>query len=553
MTTQYYNLGTYSLPISTTQKEAQVWFDRGLNWTYSYNHQEAIVCFQRTAKIDPNCAMAYWGIAYASGPNYNMPWHVFDEASRREALVNSFDATQRARAQLGNATQLEKALINALTTRYPQRQPIDDMRPWNQDFANRMRKVHATFSNSQDVCAIFAESLLNLTPWKMWNLAEGKPKEGACTYECQNVLETALSSMPNATNHPGILHCYVHLMEMSPTPEKALKAGDTLRTLCPDAGHLVHMATHIDVLCGNYKDVVYWNQRAINADFTYFHKEGANNLYTGYRLHNYHFVIYGAMLLGQLQPAIAALRGMKETTPLQVLQIQSPPMADYFESYLAMEPHVLIRFGRWEELTKMRLPEDKELFATLVANTHYGRAMAFAALGKIIDAENEKQFFLQAKENVPETRLLHNNKVQELLKIATETLEGEIAYRKGNDKQAFAHLRKAVELEDNLPYDEPWGWMQPSRHALGALLFEQGHIEEAEIAYREDLGFSGQLSRATIHPDNVWALKGLYDCLLARNDKHEIKQIKYRLNVALARADQDIKASCFCAQVAMVP
>ena len=551
MTAQYFNLGTYSLPISTPQKDAQMWFDRGLNWTFGYNHQEAITCFQNAAKIDPKCAMAYWGIAYASGPNYNMPWHVLDEDSRAKALAQSYDATQCALAECDHATSLEQALINALTARYPQRQPIDDMRPWNHNFANEMRKVFAAFSHSQDACAIFAESLLNLTPWKMWNLADGKPKEGAHTDECQKVLETAFASIPHATKHPGILHCYVHLMEMSPAPEKALKAGDTLRTLCPDAGHLVHMATHIDVLCGHYQDVIYWNQRAIEADLAYFRKEGANNLYTGYRLHNYHFLIYGGMLLGQLQPAIAAIREMKKTTPLHVLQIESPPMADYLESYLALEPHVLIRFGRWNALTEMRLPDNKELFATLVANTHYGRAMAFAALGKVTDAENEQQLFQSAQERVPETRLLHNNKVRELLKIATETLEGEIAYRKADYQQAFTHLRKAVELEDNLPYDEPWGWMQPSRHALGALLFEQGHIEAAEAAYREDLGFSEHLSRATIHPDNVWALKGLYDCLLARDEKHDIKQIKYRLDIAIARADQDIKASCFCAQVAM--
>ncbi|MEY8830769.1 hypothetical protein AB9K34_20545 [Sedimentitalea sp. XS_ASV28] len=551
MPDDYYDLGSHSCPVTTSSHEAQRWFDRGLIWTYGYNHGEAVACFQRALTHDPDCAMAHWGIAYAGGPNYNMPWEVFDDAGRAKALALAHDATQAAIALADRTSPAEQALIRALPARYPQREPIKDMHAWNHDFADAMRAAFAAAPDHLDLRTIYVEALLNLTPWQVWDLARAQPAEGAATLEAQRALEDAMAHAPEAMRHPGLLHLYVHLMEMSPFPEKALKAGDILRTLVPDAGHLIHMPTHIDVLCGQYHDVVHWNQRAIEADLKYFDREGAFNIYTGYRQHNYHFVIYGALFLGQMQPALDAVRGMAQTVPEDMLRIQSPPMADYFESYMAMEPHILIRFGRWQDAIALIPPDDPDLYRTLTATTHYARAVAFAALGRVAEAEAEEQTFLAARARVPETRLMHNNTVTDLLAIAAEMLRGEIEYRKGNFADAFAHLRRSVELDDTLPYDEPWGWMQPTRHALGALLFEQGHVAEAEIVYREDLGLGGQRSRATVHPDNVWSLKGLHDCLLARGDEVERALIKQRLDIALARADGDVAASCFCAQKAM--
>ncbi|WP_298847937.1 hypothetical protein [uncultured Ruegeria sp.] len=547
----YYDLGHYTCPISTSIPEAQLWFDRGLNWTYGYNHEEAVACFQRAAEHDPQCAMAQWGVAYAAGPNYNLPWDLQDERGRRKALSLAFDAMQKALELADTCTPVEQALIRALPARYPQRDPIEDMHPWDNDFAAAMRAAFARHSDHLDLRTIYVEALLNLTPWKMWELKTGEPAKGAATLEAQDVLEWAMANEPAAMSHPGILHLYVHLMEMSPTPEKALKAGDVLRTLVPDAGHLVHMPTHIDVLCGHYHNVVHWNEKASQADLKYYEREGAFNIYTGYRQHNYHFAIYGALFLGQLEPALRANQGLWETTPEEMLRIESPPMADFFESYMSMGPHILIRFGLWDEAKALELPSDPDLYRTLTATTHYARAIAHAATGDVINAEAEENLFLAAKECVPETRRLHNNRVIDLLEIAREMLHGEIEYRKGNFEIAFAHLRRSVELDDTLPYDEPWGWMQPTRHALGALLFEQGHTEEAEAVYREDLGLGGSLSRASIHPDNVWSLKGLHDCLKARGEEVEILQIKQRLGLALARADRIVAASCFCAQSAM--
>jgi tetratricopeptide (TPR) repeat protein len=245
------------------------------------------------------------------------------------------------------------------------------------------------------------------------------------------------------------------------------------------------------------------------------------------------------------------VRGLFETVPEEMLRIESPPMADFFESYMALEPHVLVRFGRWNEAIALQPPEDQDLWKTLTAHVHYARAIGFAALGRVAEAEAAEVEFLAAKSRMPESRLMHNNKVVDLLEVAAEMIRGEIEYRKRNFDTAYAHLHKAVNLEDTLPYDEPWGWMQPVRHALGALLFEQGHVSEAEAVYREDLGLGGQLSRATVHPDNVWALKGLHDCLEARGESVEIVHIRQKLDIALARADRAVGASCFCAQAAM--
>lgn len=548
---EYYDLGTHSCRVTTRSEQAQTWFDRGLVWTYGYNHEEAVACFQRALEHDADCAMAHWGVAYAGGPNYNMPWELFDEAGRARALALAYDATQAALNLAQGCTPVEQALIAALPARYPQRELHADMQVWNQHFADAMRAAFAGCPDHLDLRTIYVEALLNLTPWKMWDLASGAPAQGAATLEAQQVLESAMADQPGAMTHPGLLHLYVHLMEMSPFPEKALKAGDVLRTLVPDAGHLVHMPTHIDVLCGHYQNVVHWNRKAVEADLKYYQREGAFNIYTGYRQHNYHFVIYGALFLGQMEPALEAVRGMAVTVPEEMLRIESPPMADYFESYMAMEPHVLIRFGRWDELIAMSPPKDPELFRTLTATTHYARALALAATGRVAEAEAEEQVFLTAKDQVPESRLLHNNTVCDLLEIAAEMLRGEIEYRKENFAAAFDRLRRSVALDDALPYDEPWGWMQPARHALGALLFEQGHVAEAEAVYREDLGLGGALSRASIHPDNVWSLKGLHDCLKERGEAVEIVQVKQRLDLALARADRAVGASCFCAQAAM--
>src|SRR5262245_42831913 len=547
----YFDLGPYRRKVTTSSPDAQVWFDRGLNWMFGFNHGEAIKCFQHALTLDPQCAMAHWGVSYASGPNYNLPWHLYDPHGRQMALSAAYAAMQEALLHAAKASPVEKAMIDALPQRYPQREAIEDMAPWDKAYTAAMRKVFAAYPDDLEVRAIFAESIMNETPWEMWHLRSGRPADGAGTEECMAVLEYAFANIPAAWDHPGLLHLYVHLMEMSPFPQRALRAGDQLRKIVPDSGHLIHMPTHIDVLCGHYHDVLVYNQKALSTDRRFLAYADDPGVYLIYVIHNFHFAIYGAMFLGQYTAAIAAAEELIATVPEAVLRIASPPMADFLEGYLTMKQHVLVRFGKWREIIEQRLPEDQELYASNVAMLHYAKAVAHSALGNVGEAETEKALFMAAKTRVPESRRVHNNTVVDLLGVAEEMLRGELEYRKGNYDAAFAHLRRAVELDDALPYDEPWGWMQPTRHALGALLLEQGYIDEAEAVYRSDLGLDGKLSRACQHPDNLWSLHGLHECLMRRGEKAELALISQRLELAVARAEIPIKASCFCRRKAM--
>ncbi|MCW5747214.1 MAG: tetratricopeptide repeat protein [Alphaproteobacteria bacterium] len=542
----YYDLGAYTRPITTKSAEAQVWFDRGLNWVFGFNHAEAIKCFGKALEHDPRCAMAQWGIAYAAGPNYNLPWHLYDPAGKAQALAAAYDAMQAALALADGATPVEQALIRALPVRYPQREPIEDQSGWDKAYTNAMRKVYGEFRGDLDVACVFAEAIMNETPWKMWDLTTGDVAANAGTREAVALLEGLFERAPASWDHPGLLHLYVHLMEMSPFPQRALRAGDRLRELVPDAGHLVHMPTHIDVLCGNYRDVLVYNQKAIAVDRKFLAREGAMNVYALYRTHDHHFAIYGAMFLGQYAPALQAAQELIDTTPEELLRIPSPPMADFIEGYLAMKQHVLVRFGKWREIIAQELPKDRDLYCSTTAMMLYAKGLAHSVLGEIAEAEKARAAFREAKARVPDTRRVHNNTVVDLLAIAEEMLTGELEYRRGNFDVAFAHLRRSVELDDALPYDEPWGWMQPARHALGALLLEQGRLAEAEAVYRSDLGFDDKLSRACQHPDNVWSLHGLHECLTRRGDTVEAPLIKARLDLAQARADVPVRASCLC-------
>jgi tetratricopeptide (TPR) repeat protein len=543
-----YDIGRYARTVTTSSAEAQRWFDRGLNWCYGYHHEEGVACFEKALEADPNCAMAHWGIGYAAGPNYNFPWELMDPAGKAAALARAHDAAQAALALAGGVSAPERALIEALPARYPQRETLEDQSAWNDGFADAMRRAHQAHPDDLDVRAIFVEAILNRTPWRMWDLSSGEPAPGAGTLEAREVLETAFRELPGAMDHPGLLHLHVHLMEMSPHPEAALVTGDRLRELSPDMGHLTHMPTHIDIQCGHYRDAMHWNQKAIIADRKFYDRAGPLNFYSGYRIHNYHFAAYGAMFLGQYAPAIAAADELIETMPEALLRIPSPPMADFFESYVSIRQHVLIRFGKWHEIIAQVLPADQALYCNTVAMMHYAKGVAHAALGEVPAAEAEQALFRSAAQRVLRSRQLHNVPCAQLLAIAEEMLQGEIAYRRGEHDAAFAHLRAAVALEDALPYDEPWGWMQPVRHALGALLLEQGHVAEAEAVYREDLGLGGALPRAQIHPDNLWALRGLLDCLERRGERAEAALIRQRVTFAAARADTPVSVSCFCAR-----
>ncbi|AKZ59945.1 hypothetical protein SAM23877_6900 [Streptomyces ambofaciens ATCC 23877] len=541
----YYDLGTHGRSVTTSSPEAQRWFDRGLVWTYAFHHEEAVACFEAAAEADPDCAMAHWGIAYALGPNYNKPWEAFDAEELTRTVDRTHAAVELAHQKAAPATPVERALIGALRARYPQARAVDDCSVWNPPYAESMRAVQALAPHDLDVAALYADALMNLTPWQLWDLRTGRPAEGARTLEAKEVLERALAA-EGGREHPGVLHLYVHLMEMSATPEAALAVADRLRGLVPDAGHLLHMPSHLEVLCGDYRRVVSDNTAAVAADEKYRARAGAMNFYTLYRSHNYHFKIYGAMFLGQYAVALDTAERLEASVPEELLRVESPPMADWLEGFLAMRVHVLIRFGRWADILRLPLPADPRLYCVTTAMLHYARGVALSATGEIEGAEAERGLFREAVARVPESRTLFNNTCADILAIASAMLDGELEYRKGDHAAAFAALERSIALDDSLPYDEPWGWMQPTRHAYGALLLEQGRVDEAEAVYRADLGLDDTLPRALQHPGNVWALHGYHECLVRLGRAGEARIVAQQLKLASALADVPVEASCFC-------
>jgi tetratricopeptide (TPR) repeat protein len=541
----YYDLGRYHRPVETAAPEAQIWFDRGLVWAYAFNHEEAIACFERALQHDPDLAIARWGIAYAIGPNYNKAWEAFDPVDLATSLARA--RTELALAADGRASAVERGLIEALTARFPTADPDDGdaLQAGHHGYADAMVTLAGAHPDDVDVAALAADALVNITAWALWDTRTGEPAPGSRVIEAKRLLDDALTT-PAGRGHPGVLHLYLHTMEMSATPEAALPAADLLRGLVPDAGHLQHMPSHIDVLCGDYRASVASNLVAVQADRKFVDRAGPLNFYSLYRAHDLHFVVYSAMFEGRSQVALAAADELAGQLTPELLGIDSPPMADWLEAFVPLRVHVLVRFGRWAELIAEPLPADPALYCTTAATVHYGRGVAHAAMGDLDAARAERAAFAAAYATIPETRYLFNNTSRDILSVAGAMLDGEIAYREGRFEEAFDRLRLAVARDDALPYDEPWGWMQPTRHALGALLLEQDRVAEAAEVYAADLGLDPTLSRSCQHPGNVWALHGYHECLRRLGRDAEAAIIGQQLVLAAARADVPITASCAC-------
>jgi tetratricopeptide (TPR) repeat protein len=541
----YYNLGTYHRPIDTPSAQSQIWVDRGLVWAYAFNHDEAIRCFERALELDRDLAIARWGIAYSIGPNYNKAWEAFDPVDLAASLA-------RARMELGlaltgRASAVERGLIEALTARFPTDDPSDTdaLLAGHASYADAMVALGCAYPDDIDVQALTADALVNVTAWALWDTRTGEPAPGSRVVEAKRILDDSLATQAGRA-HPGVLHLYLHTMEMSATPQDALPAADRLRGLVPDAGHLQHMASHIDVLCGDYRNSVVSNLAAVQADRLFVEREGPLNFYSLYRAHNQHFVVYSAMFEGNYATALQAADELAEQLTPDLLAIESPPMADWLEAFVPLRIHVLVRFGQWDDLISQAIPDDVELYCSTAATIHYGRGVAHAAKGQLPQAHAEREAFAAAYDRIPESRYLFNNTARDILAVAAEMLEGEIAYREGRFDEGFAHLRRAIELDDALPYDEPWGWMQPTRHAYGALLLEQGRVEDAALVYAADLGLDPTLSRPCQHPGNVWSLHGYHECLQRLGRDAEAAIIGQQLALAMARADVPIAASCAC-------
>ncbi|OJJ95067.1 hypothetical protein ASPACDRAFT_55410 [Aspergillus aculeatus ATCC 16872] len=547
----YYNLGTYTRTVTTTSPAAQTWFTRGWQWAYSFNHEEALRCFETAIKHDPRCAMAHWGIAYSLGPNYNKAWAFFD------------------RADLAT-TAAEKALITALFPRFPRWSastgsastasdnsnfPIDFAR-LNQAYADAMRIAYREHPDDIDITALLIEALMCISPRGLWNLTTGEPS-GRHTVEARHLIESAFATGgPEAQHNPTLCHLYIHLMEMSPYPEIALPAADRLRRAAPDAAHLLHMPTHIDMAVGDYRRSVESNSDAIRADETYVAgcvAEGRTGagvggaLYVAYRVHNICAKLYSALIAGQFAVSMEAVRQLEGLVTEETLRIKSPPVADWVESFLGNRAHVLVRFGRWEEILGLQEPQDRELYCSTYATVLYAKGIALSALGRVEEAEAMQRRFDEARGKVPTTRIASlPSKQVDVLAVGAQMLQGELEYRRGEVDQAFETLASAAELEDNLPYGDPPPWMQPVRHALGGLLLEQGRVAEAERVFREDLGMAEGFPRRKGRLNNVWGLHGLHECLVRQKKLGEARLIEPARDLAMAAADVPIVTSCYC-------
>ena len=514
----YYDIGDFHYEVTTDSDEAQTWFDRGLALCYAFNHEESVRCFERALEHDPGMAMALWGMAYAWGPNIN------NMLIEPQQMAQAELAIRLAKLHSANESPREQALIAALAKRYAM--PVPEERDeLNRAYADAMRDVHAQYGDDPLLATLFAESLMNLQPWKHWS-PDGEP--GEHTNEITAVLERGIEQHPG---YPGLCHLYIHAMEASPRPEKALPVANDLRYAMPGLGHLVHMPTHIDALLGDYDSVVNVNLEAIDADKPFLEREGPYNFYSLYRIHNYHFVVYGAMFDGQSELALRTARELTKQVPEDMLMEKS----DFLDAFMPTPLHVLVRFGRWEDILNEREPANYLPYSRSI--WHYARALAYAATGRVDQAEAEQQSFEEVSEQVPDTSYLFQNPSQNILEVAAAMVAGEIAYRQGNFDEAFAHLREAVQLDDGLNYDEPWGWMQPARHALGALLLEQGNYAESEAVYRVDL---------RRHPNNPWALHGLAEALHKQGKMDEAQTCHEQFAEASERTDVPIDRSCYC-------
>jgi tetratricopeptide (TPR) repeat protein len=559
----------FATTITCANDEARAMYVEAYGHMLNYNHEQAIACFTQCAELDPTCAMAYWGIAYCLSSSYN--W--------APGLGSGYDSIQLALANKDGCTELEIDLIDALSLRHT-KEARDQMDPTvlnmgntpelNAAFATAMKPIYEKYAGNLDVASIYVEALMNLNPWQLW---EKNTTTGEITPIDDNtlllikVIEDAFESSEEAKVHPALCHLYCHALELSPYPERALPAADVLRTLMPGFGHLVHMPSHIDAWVGQWKEAMECNIAAVEADDRYVELTGnESQFYKFYRMHNHHFVVWCAMFEGRYEIAMKYARKAVETLPAgdkdsgaQFMLAGIIPMgAIFLESYVTMPWHVMIRFGKWDEIINEPMYTDRDVFPSTIATQHYARGVAYASKGMVAEAEAEQVLFNEALKNPALAgRVLHNNLMYQdasdgpcILLVNEAVLSGEIEYRRqflakergeeADFSEAFDHIRRGVDLSLNLAYNEPWGQMQPVRHILGALLFEQGEVEEAEAVYRADI---------ELWKDNMWGLLGLKLCLEARGDApEELAEVTAMFNERSSRADIRPAKTCFCAQ-----
>jgi tetratricopeptide (TPR) repeat protein len=512
------NLGTHRHSITTQSNLAQQYFNQGLILTYAFNHEEAYRSFREAARLDPECAMCYWGAALVLGPNINAPMLEEDVATAYELTQKALQLAPKAKAQ-------ERAYIEALAKRYSD-SPLPDRLLLDIAYADAMRNLAKRFPDDLDAATLFAEALMDVTPWDYWT-PDGRPT--TYTEEIVATLESVLARNPN---HPGANHYYIHAVEASQDPGRAVPSAERLAQLVPGAGHLVHMPAHIFWRVGRYHEAAVANEHAIHADEIYMPDRRISGWYPlAYYPHNIHFLFAAAAMEGRSNLALWAARKLVSEIPEQ--RYDDYPM---MEDFRPMPLFALVRFGDWNEVLREPRPAAKYRYTT--GMWHYARGLAFVRLGRPDEAAKE---YAQLEEiaALPEMEALilySFSPASVMLQIASLILAGELAGARGQAEEMIARLEEAVAIQDSLAYIEPPPWYYPVRQTWGAALLELGHAEEAEVVYREDL---------RQYPHNGWSLFGLMMSLQAQGKQTEAAEVEAQFQKAWVWADVTLTASRF--------
>ncbi len=508
-------MGEVNHPISTKNAEAQKYFNQGLAFVYGFNHEEAVRSFQRAAELDPKMAMAYWGVALAVGPNYNLP---IDEEREKQAYA----AIQKAIHLSAAGPAIERDYIQALARRYTN-QSGADYKKLDADYNAAMRELSRGYPDDLDAATLYAESGMNLRPWKLWE-PDGTPAPG--TLEIVRTLESVLKRDPN---HLGANHYYIHALEASRHPEWAQASAQRLANLAPSAGHLVHMPAHIHIRTGDHAAAEHTNQLAASADEQYLKASGAQGTYPMmYYTHNLHFIATSNAMMGNYNGAVEGARRIEAYVKPH---LQHMPMLDNFNS---MPTLVLVRFRKWDDI--LRLPKPDSALPLSTGIWHYARGLAFAARGEIAEASAELQA-LRALElqiaKVP-TGAPGPGNAEQIPRIAAHLIEARIATAQRNNAAAVDHLREAVALEDQMDYTEPPDWFYPTRETLGGVLLMNGNAVGAEKVFRDDL---------ERNPRNGRSLFGLMESLKAQGKNESAAFIQQQFENAWKHADTKLNVS----------
>ncbi len=500
-------MGSHSHPIATKSELAQTFFDQGLALLYGFNHDEAARLFARAAELDPQSPMPHWGIAYALGPNYNLPAMPEREEKAWEAIAKAVALAKRAPAG-------EQAYVAALAQRYS-KDPKADRKALGERYAEAMGEVMRRFPDDLDAATLYAEAKMDLRPWQLWT-AEGEPAPG--TLEICAVLEGVLRRNPM---HPGANHYYIHAVEASPQPERALPSAERLGALTPGAGHLVHMPSHIYSRIGEFEKAAKVNELASEVDRQYVARSGAQGMYPlAYYSHNLHFVAYSRMMQGRYQDAREYAQRLRKNV---AGAIDGMPMLG---AYAAYEWLVLVRFEKWEEMLKQPTPTEKDLF--LRAMYLYAQGAALAATGKAEEAERWQSMIKAITKEVPADAVAMFNPAKQVMALASMDLGARIARSRGEKSLEVEQWKLAVESEDGLSYMEPPDWYYPTRESLGRALLRHGRAEEAEGVFRKDL---------EKNPRNGRSLAGLLESLRVQQKAESVALVEKEFREAWQRAD----------------